>query len=147
MENFITKKGFLSLSVSASAEDDPFAGMTPSQRLKKKKEIKAQEEAEQLKKFTKEAASNYQKATQRKQEEFHSSKKTGSHAANPAMGKAQSHIVPVKASKDMRPSEDTYMVSSIGSSMSGMTLNDRDVTQGQAKKFSSHHDYENTFDD
>lgn len=41
------------------------------------------------------------------------------------------------------------MVSSLGTGMSGMTLNDRDdepPTSKQAKKFSSH-DYENTFDD
>ena len=35
--------------------------------------------------------------------------------------------------------EDTYMVSSLGTGMSGMTLNDRDETV-QAKKFSSYED-------
>jgi hypothetical protein len=39
------------------------------------------------------------------------------------------------------------MVSSIGSDMSGMTLNDREVTQAKANKFSSHQDWENSFDD
>lgn len=71
------------------------------------------------------------------------------------MGKVPSHGHGVDHSKlhsakDVRPSEDTYMVSSIGSSMSGMTLNDREITQSHAKKLSSHqshHDYENTFDD
>ena len=66
MENFIVKIGFLSSSsqtiptgVGGEDQEDPFAGMTPAQRLKKKKELKALQEAEQLKKFTKEAASNY----------------------------------------------------------------------------------------
>lgn len=46
MENFIVKKGFLSSGVAISSDSDPFAGLTPSQWLKKKKELKALEEAE-----------------------------------------------------------------------------------------------------
>ncbi len=60
MESFISKKGIV------KEQEDPFAGLTPKERLNKKKELKAKEEAEKLTKFTKEAATNYQKATQRK---------------------------------------------------------------------------------
>lgn len=65
------------------------------------------------------------------------------------MGKVPSHHKDAHKmhSVDIRPSEDTYMVSSLGTGMSGMTLNDWEVTSGHAKKFSSHHDYDNTFDD
>ena len=57
MENFISKKGVV------KEVEDPFEGMTPKERLRKKKELKAKEEAEKMKQFTKEAVNNYQKAT------------------------------------------------------------------------------------
>ena len=50
-------------STSEMVVDDPLAGLTPKERLAKKKELKAKEEAEQLKKFTIEAKVNYEKAS------------------------------------------------------------------------------------
>jgi len=58
MEEFIKNKSFGSFA-SSTTEDDPFAGLTPKERLKRKKELKAKEEADKLKSFTKEAAANY----------------------------------------------------------------------------------------
>jgi len=47
------------------------------------------------------------------------------------------------------PKEDTMMVSSLGTGMSGLSFNDwDDPVPSKAKKFSSHdYDFENTYDD
>jgi len=62
------------------------------------------------------------------------------------MGKI-ADLPPPKKSYYEPPKEETYMVSSLGTGMSGISINDRDEpTTIKAKKFSSH-EFENTYDD
>lgn len=62
------------------------------------------------------------------------------------MGKVQD-LPPPKKGYYEPPKEETYMVSSLGTGMSGISINDRDDVTIKAKKFSSHEQFENTYDD
>lgn len=115
--------------------EDPFAGMTPKQRMVKKKEIKAQKEVEKLKLAAGDAKQNYEKANQRKQDELWSS---GSHKMKDYVPDQNEHTT-TNFGHDR--AEDTYMVSSMGTGMSGMSIHPPAKKEELPdKKFSSYED-------